>query len=340
MTKLILTEDRITVSAETARATVLAALINAGFDPATASTVTDHLIESSLCGVESHGIMRCLQYIEQLDSGYLKPNAAPAIEHTAQGGTIINGHGGIGIPAMITATDHCIKAAKSQGIAAAAVRNVGHTGRLGAFGQSAANQGYLAIIIGGGGRENWRQVAPYGGRKAILPTNPYCLAMPGGDHGPIILDFATSIIAGGWIYAAHNAGAKLPEGAIIDAAGEPSTDPQAYFDGGAILPMGGAKGYALALIAEMIAEAMLGPSTTECHWLIITLNCSQFRDTPAMQQAAEEVLTEIRNCPPAQGFNSVEIPGERERNFRTHHLTHGLQIPAKTWLDILNQAQP
>ena len=92
----------------------------------------------------------------------------------------------------------------------------------------------------------------------MLPTNPWCIGIPGGGRGPVILDFATSKIAGGWIYAAQSAGALLPEGCVIDAEGNPTRDPEEYFNGGAILPAGGHKGYALALVAELIGEGHVG----------------------------------------------------------------------------------
>jgi LDH2 family malate/lactate/ureidoglycolate dehydrogenase len=150
----------------------------------------------------------------------------------------------------------------------------------------------------------------------------------------VVLDFATSKIAGGWIYAARSAGALLPEGCLIDAHGNPSRDPEDYFNGGAILPAGGQKGYALALVGELIGEAMLGPSTTEGNWLLITIDSKGFRESSAAQAAAEEVLKELRECPPAPGFERVEVPGERERDYRT--ASNGIiSIPESTWQQIL-----
>jgi LDH2 family malate/lactate/ureidoglycolate dehydrogenase len=232
---------------------------------------------------------------------------------------------------MRLAVERACTDSQSTGIAAVSVRNVGHTGRLGAYAEAGAEQGHLVIIIGGGGRQNWRQVAPYGGRRAVLPTNPYCLAIPGGERGPVVVDFATSMIAGGWLYAARSAGARLPEGALIDPQGHLSTDPEDYFRGGAILPKGGPMGYGLALMAEMICEAMLGPVTTEVNWLILALDTTRHRDPLQMRTVAEEILAELRACPPADGFAAVEIPGERERARRAAGLIAGLSIPARTW---------
>ncbi len=273
--------------------------------------VATHLADADLCGVESHGSVRILQYVEQFENGYLKGGASPTVGHDDRGGDYVDGRGGIGIPAMRLAVQHACAATRDHGLAALAVRNVGHTGRLGAFAESAAEKGYITIIIGGGGRQNWRQVAPYGGRKALLPTNPYCMGFPGGDRGPVVIDFATSMIAGGWLHSARAAGAKVLEGAIIDRDGQPSREPAAYFDGGAILPKGGPMGYGMALMAEMLCDAMLGPATTECNWLVLALDAARYREPSLMQRAAEDILIELRECPTAPGFDSVQIPGER-----------------------------
>ena len=207
---------------------------------------------------------------------------------------------------------------------------MGHTGRLGAFAEAGALRGCLVMIVGGGGRQNWRQVAPFGGRKAILPTNPFCMGIPGGERGPVVIDFATSMIAGGWLYSARAAGALVPAGTVIDREGRPTRDPNDYFAGGAILPKGGPMGYGLAVMAEMICEAMLGPVEAECNWLIIALHASRFRDPEEMRGIAEEILSELRQCPPADGFGRVEVPGERERSHRDGNRDQVLMIPGET----------
>ena len=300
----------------------------------TARSVAEHLADTSLCGMESHGVMRTLQYADQFRNGYMKARAEPRVIRTAQGTVEVDGGGGIGIPAMTLAYRTGMQMARESGTATLAIRHVGHTGRHGAFADQAAEQGFLTLCMGGGNRQQWRQVAPHGGARGMLPTNPWCVGIPGGDRGPVVLDFATSKIAGGWIYAARSAGAWLPEGCVIDSAGKPTRDPEDYFNGGAILPAGAQKGYALALVAELIGEAMLGPSTTEANWLLITLDTTRFREHGVMQAAAEAVLDEIRTCPPAAGFDRVEIPGERERDCRNRSAGI-IAVPEETWRQIL-----
>lgn len=334
MSKLQFDGERLDITADTAIDTLASILRNCGCSKEAAVRVAEHLADASLCGVESHGLMRVIQYHDQFSNGMMRAQGTPRFSQLPSAGYVIDGNGGIGIPAMKMAIERGCELANTAGISAIAIHNTGHTGRLGAFAELAAEQGYLTITMGGGNRKIWRQVAPFGGRQAMLPTNPWCIGIPGGERGPVVLDFASSKIAGGWIYAAKSAGALLPEGAIIDAAGNPSVDPQDYFDGGAILPAGGAKGYALALMAELIAEAMLGPATTECNWLLITLKTSIYQDGSSMQSIAEEILDEMRQCPPSPGFERVEIPGEREREHR-RRCNGAIPVPAATWQQIL-----
>ena len=309
-------------------------LTGLGCDGRVADAIAEHLADASLCGVESHGVMRILQYARQFRSGYM--SAAGKARVTKRDGQFltIDGGGGHGIPAMQLAFDTAIEAAVDTGMSVTAITNLGHTGRHGAFAELAAEAGMLSVLIGGGNRAVWRQVAPHGGAQAKLPTNPWCLGLPGGGNGPFILDFATSTVAGGWIYAAESAGAHLPEGCLIDADGNPSTDPKAYFDGGAILPAAGQKGYALALAAELIAEALIGPVATEANWLLIMVDTTRMTGGHTLQERAEVILADMRGCPPARGFGRVEVPGERERRIR-EEAGGVIHIPERTWTDIL-----
>jgi hydroxycarboxylate dehydrogenase B len=333
--KLTLKDERIQIPIKEMIELVSDIFENLGCSSTTAKQIAEHLTDSNLCGMESHGLMRTLQYAEQFETGYMRAETDPKVEINQRGAKIINGNGGHGIPAMLLAVDEACRDAAEKGISVLAIRNVGHTGRLGAFSEAAAEAGNLCIIFGGGGRKKWRQVAPYGGKKAMLPTNPYCIGIPGGSRGPVVLDFATSKIAGGWIYAARSAGAELPDNVLMDSDGKVTRDPEDYFRGGAIMPAGGAKGYSLALVAELMAEAMLGPADIECNWLMITINTQLYRDRSTMTDVAEEILSELRDCPPAPGFERVEIPGEREREHRDKTQSEGIAIPRQTWQQMI-----
>ncbi len=327
-------DSRVTMPADELSDLATAIFEKLGCDADIARMTAEHLVEASLSGVESHGFMRVIQYAEQMESGYMSPSGRPSLYQNERGAWIVNGHDGIGIPAVQMAVDKAVELAKESGISVVAVEHCGHTGRVGAFVESGAEAGCLTICIGGGGNKNWPQVAPYGGIKGMLPTNPYAFGIPGGDRGPVVLDFATAKIAGGWIYAAKSAGVDLPADSVIDKLGNPTRNPDDYFDGGAILPMAGPKGYGLALMAEMIGEVMLGPATTEINWLLVCIDTTLYKDGATYQKLAEELLDEIRKSPPAAGFEKVEIPGEREREMESRNRPLGIAIPEKTWEQI------
>ena len=332
-TKLELTGKRIKVEAKEASELIVKIFKKLGCPIDVCKAVSEHLIDANLCGLESHGVMRVLQYADQMQSGDIMVNGKPKVTTTETGAKVVDGGMAIGIPSMSLAYETSMSLAAKNGLAAISIRNAGHTGRHGAFADNAAAKGYLTICTGGGNHRVHNQVAPHGGARGMLPTNPWCIGIPGGDRGPVVMDFATGKIAGGWLYAARSAGALLPKGCIIDKNGAPTQDPEDYFDGGAILPMGEHKGYALSLIAELIGEAMVGPSSPECNWFIIAIDTKRFRKPTAMQAAAEEVLSDLRNCPTAPGFDKVEIPGERERQLRNQ--SNGvLAIPEETWEQI------
>lgn len=322
-------EGRLSVSAAELQTTGERILEGAGCHAELATLITSHLVDSDLCGVESHGIFRARQYAKEFRSGYLNPYAIPSVDDEDAATMRVDGQGGIGIAAMDFATRCGISAAKKHGVVAIGVQNIGHTGRLGAFGEMAAKAGCLFIACGGGARERWRMVAPYGGAQGMLPTNPWCVAIPGGDRGPAVLDFATGQIAGGWIYAAEQSGALLPEGAIIDAAGQPTRNPADFFDGGAILPKGGVLGYGLATMGELICDAMLGPAKVECNTFVLMVDTQRYCGSVSLRQAAEQILTELRTCPPLPGHAGVRVPGEYETQLRKSRTT--LEIPVDIW---------
>jgi len=337
-TKLELRSRRVAVPEFEASRIVVDIFNRLGCQNVISQAISDHLIDANLCGMESHGVMRVMQYAERIRNGTMRINVQPETRTTEHGMTIVDGGMGSGIPTMTFAYKTAMELASDCGLSAVSILNTGHTGRHGAFADEAASKGFLTICTGGGNHRVHGQVAPHGGSRGMLPTNPWCIGIPGGDRGPVIMDFATGVIGGGWAYAAQSAGALLPEGCIIDKDGNPTRNPEDYFEGGAILPMGAHKGYALSLVAELIGEAMLGPSSPECNWFLLAINTRKYRAPEALQAAAEDVLADIRACPPASGFDRVEIPGEREREQRES--SNGiLAIPEETWRQVLALSQ-
>lgn len=301
----------------------------AGCTAATAEEIAAHLLEAERRGIASHGILRLSQYVEHVAEGRVNP-AGEARLGTAEGGAaMVDGGNGFGIGPLRLATDTAAKMASETGMGCVGTANVGHTGSIGLIAERGAQAGCLTLILGGGSRVEWRQVAPYGGARAMLPTNPYAIAVPGGARGPVVLDFATSAGAGGKVMAARAAGKPLPEGMIVDRRGRASTDPEDYFNGGALLPMAGPKGYGLALVAELVGAAVSRDAKSGMNWLSVCIDLTRFRAAEDLVAGAEACLAELRDCPPAAGFDRVEVPGERERDRAASATRDGIALPGK-----------
>lgn len=304
------------------------ALLGAGgLKPGPALVVAQHLVDANMKGVDSHGLERIPQYLQKIAEGRVEAGAEPEVASVHDGIVQVRGHGGLGIPAMQLAAERLAPLAHERGIAAATVTDVAHTGRIGRYVETLALSGCFAFAFGGGAYRQGGRVAPFGGSRGVLSTNPYALALPGGSLGPVVVDFATSTLAQGKLAAARLRGTPLPEDAVIDREGRPSTAAEDFYEGGALLPAAGPKGYGMALIAELIGSALIG-DPKEFNWLIVALDLARFRPPAAFAAAAEDCLREVKAVPPREGFDEVMIPGEPERRCMAARAVSGIPLDA------------
>jgi LDH2 family malate/lactate/ureidoglycolate dehydrogenase len=327
-----------TYPAEQLRHLAAAILAAAGTPDDIARRVALSLVASDLKGVESHGVMRLEWYLEQIRDGVIRPAARPSLQMDKPNSALLAGSGAFGIHGMEIAADLAIAKARTGQVAAVALTDVGHTGRLGQFAEQIAEAGMFAMILGGGNHQRWGCVAPFGGSKALLPTNPYAFGLPAQRHGAVIVDFATSAVATGKLRFYRASGMPVPLGWILDREGRPTTDAADFFAGGMQLPAGGAKGYGLSVLAELIGESLLG-APREFNWLVMALDLAVFRPLAQFLASADDFLDELKAVPPADGFAEVMIPGEPERRSEAERQRSGIPIPEEIWRSIAAAAR-
>jgi len=314
-------------------------LVAVGAPPEKGRLVADALVDANLSGHDSHGVIRVAEYVAAVRNGAILPRSEPRVTaETATTLAIDGGHGFGQVVAMWT-MDRLLEKGKRQGMAAGGISNCGHIGRLGAYVQSAAKHGFVALaFVNGGGSEP--RVAPFGGRKAVLGTNPLAAAVPAGNGTPIVIDFSTAAVASGKIRTIRDEGGQLPDGWIIDRLGRPSRDPKDYYAGGALLPAAGHKGYGLAILAEAMGGLLSGAgSPTLSGWGAATTNGVLFwvldvRTFQPLEKFCTDVaaLGNVIKATPAMDPNgAVLLPGEPELLARTARTALGIQLPKATW---------
>jgi uncharacterized oxidoreductase len=153
----------------------------------------------------------------------------------------------------------------------------------------------------------------------------------------VVADFATSATANGKLAVARAKGEPAPAGQIIDKTGKPTVNVDDYFDGGAILPAAGQKGYGMSLIAELVGFALL-PDPLEYNWLVIALDIARLRPDGGYGNDAQEFLDQVKAVPPAAGFEAVQIPGELERNLKASREAGGIPVAAGIWDGLVEAA--
>ncbi|MCC6626127.1 MAG: Ldh family oxidoreductase, partial [Chloroflexi bacterium] len=224
----------------------------AGATPSIAATVADALVLANLAGHDSHGVIRIPAYVNAIKAGRLDPAVEATVTSRKAATVFVDGHNGFGQVSARFATDQAVAAAKEYGAAAVAVANGNHVGRVGEYPERAAREGVLLFAtcggVGGG------RTAPFGGREGIMGTNPIAIGLPAGQRPPMIIDFATTVVAEGKVQVARAKGVDLPPGAIMDKHGRPSVNPNDLYDGGTMLTFGGHKGFGLALVAAVLSQ--------------------------------------------------------------------------------------
>jgi LDH2 family malate/lactate/ureidoglycolate dehydrogenase len=301
---------------------VLAAL---GAPDDIAAAVAGSLITSNLMGHDSHGVLRLSQYSRSIKAGQIIADARPVLASRRGSTGIVDGCWGFGQPAATMAADQAVGLATEFGVGAVTVARCNHIGRLGEYVATMAARGCAGIAF----CNSNPVVAPTGGTARTLGTNPVAMAVPQPGGTPVLLDFSTAALAEGKLQVALARGESIPPGVVVDSAGNPSTKPQDFYDGGALLPFGGHKGSGLAVMIELIGGLFSGIGTAPSAdyvggngTMLIALSVGAFTDPAGYGRSVAEFASRM-----AEAGDNVLMPGEIEARTAADRRVAGIPVP-------------
>ncbi len=317
-------------------------LLAAGGSAANAAVVAEHLVRANLSGVDTHGVWHLPGYVEHLANGWIDGTAQPAVLKEGSNSALVSGHWTFGQVAARYATELGIRLALEREVAVVGLVQCHHIGRLGHYPEMAAEAGVLTQVWAGGYSEEAPAAMPYGGRSRLLHTNPISMGFPAGSEPAMVFDYATTVLAGVKVDNARRRGEALPPGAIVDREGRPTTDPDAFFEGGGHVQFGGHKGYALSMAAEFLGRiftganafadpARGGPVLRNQGATFVFMRHDLLASSGDYRSRADEMERRTRAVPPAPGHERVMVPGDPESLSRATRLAQGIPVEEGIW---------
>ncbi|HEY6240058.1 MAG TPA: Ldh family oxidoreductase [Burkholderiales bacterium] len=312
------------------------ALLAAGLPAKDAATCAELMVRADLQGADGHGIFRLPQYVRRIRGGAVNVKPKIKVAREAPGMALVDGDNGMGHVVMSFAARTAIEKAKTAGVAWVGVNRSNHAGPASLYAAMPLEHDMIGLYFAVG---NANHMAPWGGIDLLLSTNPIAVAAPGNDT-PIVLDMATSVAAYGKVKTAAQRGETLPEGWMIDHEGKPLTDPKRA-DRGMLMPIGGYKGYGLALVFGLLAGtlngAAMGSETidfnaddktpTNTGHAIVAISIAAFGDVDDFKRRVDKLVREIRRSKRMPGVARIWLPGEQSRAKFQERSKLGVPLP-------------
>ena len=334
-----MTEPSVPVRFEHLSTFIAAALERLGLPAADALTVATLMAEADLQGSDGHGVIRLPQYARRIKAGGVNPRPDIRVAQERAGMALIHGDNGMGHLVMERAARLAIEKARGAGVAWVGSQWSNHAGpaSLNACMPLAHDMMGLYLAVG-----NANHLPPWGGLDMLLSTNPIAAAVPAGAEAPVVLDMATTVAAYGKVKAKAQRGETMPEGWMIDREGRPLTDPRRA-DEGFLLPIGGYKGYGLALLVGLLAGTLNGAamgkdvvdfnhddtSATNTGQAIVAIDVAAFGNVAAFKGRVDALVRDLRGSRRMPGIERIWLPGEQSRAKRIAYARDGIPIAAE-----------
>lgn len=330
-----MTDKTVTVSAGNLVRACQLLLKKVGVPEDEAAIIAQVVVEADLRGIESHGILRLPAYIHRVQAGLMTPHTAIQSVRERGASALLDAQHGFGQVAGVRAMEDAIRRAREHGVGFVGVRNANHFGIAAYYAMMALPERMIGMVFANAAPS----MAAFGGIAPVLGSNPICVAIPTGGDVDIVLDMASAVVARGKIRLAAAKGDKIPFGWALDAEGRPTEDPQAALDG-TLVPIGGPKGYGLALVVDILAGALTGSdfgtdiaSVHELHrqtsvgFTVQALDVTAFADWGDFERDMRSLTQRIVGSPRAVGVNRIYLPGEIEWLKKQERLRTGIPVP-------------
>jgi L-2-hydroxycarboxylate dehydrogenase (NAD+) len=315
---------------------IAAAMEKLGLPPADAAVVAQLMTEAEVQGSDGHGVIRLAPYARRIRAGgiNLRPNIRVVREKAAM--ALIDGDNGMGHLVMQQAAHIAIEKARRCGIAWVGSRLSNHAGPASLYARMALAHDMIGMYYAVG---NANHLPPWGGLDMLLSTNPIAAAVPAGQEAPIVLDMATTVAAYGKVKAKAQRGEQMPEGWMIDRQGQPLTDPRRA-DEGFLMPIGGYKGYGLALVVGILAGTLNGAamgsetidfnkddvSVTNTGQAIVVIDPDAFGEIDEFKARVDKLVRELRASERMPGVDRIWLPGEQSHIRRIVNERDGVKL--------------
>ena len=293
------------------------------------------LVAANVHGVDSHGVSRIPGYVRSVKSGRVSPSVSIRVLKETPTTATWDCTGGFGQVYARMAMEEAIRKAESCSIGLVGTLGRGHIGALYYYSMMAVRRGMIGIVTG---RSVARQVVPYGGAAGRLGTNPIAIGIPAGGERPILLDMATSIVAGGHAEVMATRGQKAPEDWFIEPDGTPTKDPNAYSKRkGTMVPFGTYKGYGLCLVLDAIGMALGATISGDTGFGHTFMAIDPNGLVPLQDFGAriDELVRYVKSCPPQTGFSEIIVPGELEFREEEKRSREGVFVDDQFWEDMV-----
>jgi LDH2 family malate/lactate/ureidoglycolate dehydrogenase len=300
-----------------------------------AAIVARHVVDAEARENRSQGLIRVPPYVRWAREGAIVSPTRVTVVRDGAAALVLDAGSGWGHVAAHQAMEHCLRRAGETGVCVAVVRNMNHMGRLGAYVEEAAGRGMIGAIMCSGNPDSaW--VAPWGGLVPLFGTNPIAIGIP-RDGAPVVVDISTTQGSRGAVLMAQVEGTAIPEDWAFDREGRPTTDPhRALPPAGTLAPLGGHKGYALAVAVEILCGVLSGPwPPPVSSALVAALRVDAFLPLDAFTRSLADLERAIKAGPTRPGFDEIRLPGEGSASRRRRAETAGVRVAERLWRELV-----